>query len=104
MSKVLAVRDEQSHTETQSNALDRLIPTWERVPVTKLRSDGLYLFVTPSNRVFGTYQGRQNGNVHLKTHRGDEVKSVDTATLEAYQIGGDLAIAEELNKRFGISE
>jgi hypothetical protein len=100
MSTVQTALDKETSQQTE-DALDRLIPTWQPVSIAKLRVDALYLFVTPSRRIFATYEGRQNGSLKVKTETQADVATVDVSSLQGvYKIGGDINVAEELNRRF----
>jgi hypothetical protein len=105
MSTVLVAEQSASHISNgrgTADVLDRLIPSWDRVLPSKLRENALYLFVMPTSRVFAIYQGRENGSLRVRTTAGEPTREIEANAVRGiYKIGGDITIAEELNKRFG---
>jgi hypothetical protein len=103
MSTVLSASAESAagHGRKPSEVLDRLIRTWDVVAPSSLRENALYLFVMPTNRMFAVYQGRENGSLRVRTTPRGPAREIEAKTVRSiYKIGGDITVAEELNKRF----
>src|SRR4030095_14012296 len=82
-----------SNGRLASETLDRLIPTWDRVETSRLRENRLYLFVLPTQKIFGVYQGRENGSLLIRTTSHEGVREIETNMVRGiYNIGGDILV------------